>query len=453
MKVIRYAMLVALIAVAFAVSGSTNSARAQSRTFSTGFQIQNLSSSVAHVTISFYPEGSGTPLAPVSTTINPNSSTTYATLPSAVTAGFSGAAVISADQKVAAIVNVVSPDLSLSFGGAAYSGFTAGSHTASLPVIFKNYFSFNTFFNVQNVSSSPASVTVTYSNGATEGPFTIQPGSARRYDQSTNGGLPNNFFGSASVSSNQDIAATLIEVGPTTLLGYNGFTGGSTNPVFPLVNANNFGFQTGIGIQNIGGSPATVTVSYTPSAAGTACTETQTIGAHSSAAFAINAFVSSVAGENCANGATFVGSARVTANNPGGTSMPLVAIVNQLNQSTNKGGSYDAFDPASATSTVVFPLIQDRFFGYFTGFSIMNVGSAATPINCSFSGSSVHQNTASLAPGASFTAQQLNQIGNQYNGSGTCVATASGAKIVGIANQLKSSGSTDTFFVYEGTNN
>jgi len=73
---------------------------------------------------------------------------------------------------------------SLSFGGAAYSGFTAGAHTASMPVIFKNYFGFNTFFNVQNVSSSPASVTVTYSNGSTEGPFTIQPGSARRYDQS-----------------------------------------------------------------------------------------------------------------------------------------------------------------------------------------------------------------------------------------------------------------------------
>lgn len=450
MKVVRYAMLVALLAVAFAVSGHTNSARAQSRTFSTGFQIQNLSSSTANVTISFYPEGSGTPLAPVSTTITANSSKTYATLPSAVSAGFSGAAVISSDQKVAAIVNVVSPDLSLSFGGAAYSGFTAGSHTANLPVIFKNYFNFNTFFNIQNVSSTAASVTVTYSNGATEGPFTIQPGSARRYDQSANGSLPNNFFGSATVSSDQDVVATLIEVGPTTLLGYNGFTGGTTNPVFPLVNTNNFGFATGIGIQNAGASSTTVTVSYTHSAAGTDCTETQTIPAHASVAFAINAFVSTVPGENCANGATFVGSARVTGNT---ASQPLVGIVNQLNQSTNKGGSYDGFDSSSATSTVVFPLIQDRFFGYFTGFSIMNVGSVTTPIDCTFTGSGVHQTAASLAPGASFTAQQINQIANNYNGSGTCVASASGAKIVGVANQLKSSGTTDTFFVYEGTNN
>jgi len=450
MKVIRYAMMVALIAVAFAMSGAASPARAQSRTFSTGFQIQNLSTSQANVTISFYPEGSGTPLAPVSTTVTASSSKTYATLPSAVTAGFSGAAVISADQKVAAIVNVVSPDLSLSFGGAAYSGFTAGAHTASLPVVFKNYFNFNTFYNIQNVSSSAASVTVTYSNGTTEGPFTIQPGSARRYDQSTLAGLPNNFFGSATVTSNQDIVATVIEVGPTTLLGYNAFTGGSTNPVFPLVNTNNFGFQTGIGIQNTGASSTSVTVSYTPSAAGAACTETQTIPAHSSAAFAINAFVSSIAGENCANGAAFVGSAKVTGNT---ASMPLVAIVNQLNSSSNKGGSYDGFDSSSATSKVVFPLIQDRFFGYFTGFSIMNVGSVATTIDCTFSGSAVHQTSASVAPGASYTAQQQNAIANAYNGSGTCTATAAGAKIVGIANQLKSAGTTDTFFVYEGTNN
>src|SRR5439155_9116523 len=141
----------------------------QSRTFSTGFQVQNLSGTTANITISFYPEGSGTPLSPVSTTVPANGSKTYATLPSAVTAGFTGAAVISSDQKVAAIVNVVSPDLSLSFGGAAYSGFTSGSTTASVPVIFKNYFNFNTFFNVQNVSTSAASVTVIYSNGTTEG--------------------------------------------------------------------------------------------------------------------------------------------------------------------------------------------------------------------------------------------------------------------------------------------
>lgn len=454
MKLVRYVSLLALLAMfcVFAPLGAS----AQSRPFSTGFQIQNLSGTTANVSISFYPEGSGTPLAPVSTTVGANSSTTYATLPSAVSSGFSGSAVISSDQKVAAIVNVVSPDLSLSFGGAAYTGFSSGAKTVSLPLLFKAYFSFNTFFNIQNVSSTNATnVRVTYSGGGlgapvNAGPFSIPAGSAMRFDQATNANLPANFNGSAVVTSDQDVAVTVIEVGPTTMLGYNGFTAGSTDVAFPLINANNFGYTTGISLQNTGGSSTNVTVTYTPSSAGTACTETKTIPSQGTAFFAINAFRISEAGENCANGATFVGSARVTTNS---ASMPLVGIVNQLNQTTNKGGSYDAFNPANATGVVVFPLIQDRFFGYFTGISIVNVGSVATPLTCTFSGSAVTQGTASLAPGGTFTAVQLNVIANGYNGSGTCTATTAGAKIVGIANQLKSTGTTDTFFVYEGTNN
>ena len=449
-KAVRYAILVALAAMAFAVSGAA--VHAQTRTFSTGFQIQNLSTTTANVTISFYPEGSGTALPPVSTTVAGSGSKTYATLPSAVTAGFTGAAVISADQKIAAIVNVVSPDLSLSFGGAAYSGFTSGAKTVSLPVIFKGSFGFNTFFNVQNVSSTAASVSVRYSNGVTEGPFTIQPGSAKRFDQAVNAGLTAPFFGSATVTSDQDIAATVIEVGPTTVLGYNGITAGSTAPVFPLVNSNNAGYMTGIGLQNAGDVATTVTVSYTPSGSGlgTACTETQTIPAKGTKAFAIDAFRISAAGENCANGALFVGSAKVTANS---ASQPLVGIVNQLNQTTNKGGSYNAFNTSNATNTVVYPLIQDRVYGFFTGISIVNVGDVATPLTCTYSGTTYTDSTASLAPGATFTVQQVNKIGNLFNGSGTCTASAPGAKIVGIANQLKNTGTTDTFFVYEGTNN
>jgi hypothetical protein len=59
---------------------------------------------------------------------------------------------------------------------------------------------------------------------------------------------------------------------------------------------------------------------------------------------------------------------------------------------------------------------------------------------------------ATLEPGKGLSDTQINKIANNYNGSGTCTATAAGAKIVGVGQQLKSSGAADTFFVYEGIN-
>ena len=57
--------------------------------------------------------------------------------------------------------------------------------------------------------------------------------------------------------------------------------------------------------------------------------------------------------------------------------MNLVAIVNQLNPAGNKGAAYNAFNPTSGTERVVFPLVMDRNYGYFTGMNIVNVGSGS----------------------------------------------------------------------------
>jgi hypothetical protein len=194
-------------------------------------------------------------------------------------------------------------------------------------------------------------------------------------------------------------------------------------------------------------------MSYNPSAAGTACTETKTIPAGGSAFFAIEAFSTSdpnAADDTCANGATFVGSARVTANS---ASTELVGTVDQLNSAARKGGTCSGFAAADATNVVVYPLINDRNFGFFTGLSLVNVSDVTTDITCVYSGTPVTQTQASVAPGGTFTPVQVNQIANGYNGSGTCTASAAGARIVGVANQLRATGTTDTFYVYEGANN
>jgi hypothetical protein len=217
-----------------------------------------------------------------------------------------------------------------------------------------------------------------------------------------------------------------------------------------LVNSNNSGYQTGITMQNGGGSATTVTLSYTPSGPGngTACTETIPIPAGKSVTFAYSSFQGlPQAGmtTTCIAGQKFVGSAKVTANT---TSQDLVAIVNQLKSGVN-GEAYGSFDAAAATGEVVLPLIMNANGGYFTSINLQNVGGSSTTVTCTFTGSSV---TASktLAAGEGVSFLQPAQFGStKYVGSATCTASSSG-KIVAVVNELGASSSADQLLVYEG---
>jgi hypothetical protein len=416
-------------------------------TYAVGVQIKNLDNdNAADVEVNYYNESDGSLESTLPVTIPAGDSFTMATL-DGVDEGFDGSAVVSSDREIAAIANVFANGFSGM--GASYTAFSGGAESANLPLVMRGNYGFNTWFKVQNTGSAATTVTVAYDNGVSEDPVTIQPGAAKTFDQATNSNLADGFVGSAtaSASDNGSIVATVLQQGPTTLLGYDSFSdaNASTNPVMPLVNTNNYGFITGIQIQNTGTEATDVTVSYTASLAGDDCTETKSVAAGSSTTFALGAFDGSETGETCADGETFVGSASVTANS---TSQPLVAIVNQLNSGSQKGAAYGGFNPSSGTSTVVLPLIMDRNYGYFTGFSIVNVGSSATEITCSYTGSSV-TNSETVQPNEALTVVNGDGIADGYVGAATCTTSGS---IVGIVNELNSSASSDSFLVYEGTN-
>ena len=418
-------------------------------TYTVGVQIKNLDASPAeNAQIVYYNQDGSVAGTLDLPTIPANGSVTYATI-EGVGDGFDGSAVINSANQLAAIVNVCANGLCGM--GASYTAFSSGDTSANLPLIMRNNSGFNTLFNVQNVGSGPANVTVNYSNNTSES-ATIQPNAAATFDQAGNGSLGNIFIGSAVVTSDVPVVATVLEQGTSTLFGYDGFrtADASNSPVMPLVNANNSGFITGVQIQNTGNVDTNVTVSYTPSSAGAACTETKSITANGgSATFALDAFSSTNAGENCADGATFIGSARVTANSAG---QPLVAIVNQLNLGSNKGAAYGAFNPANGSSVVELPLIMDRNSGFWTGYSITNVGNKATNITCSYTNTAHVDQQNNVAPGSSFTVLNINQLGDGYIGAATCTASGGDAKIVGIVNQLQSNSNNDSLLVYEGTN-
>lgn len=424
-------------------------------TYTSGFQIQNLSSSEANVTIEFYNQDGSLAASP-SDTIAANDSNTYFPL-TAVSSGFNGSVVIKSDKEVAAIANVLGND---GAHGASYIGFSSGASDVNLPLVMKDNYGIDTWYNVQNTGGTDVTVTATYAGTSCTENATVKAYSAQTFDQSTNSCLSAGYVGAANLtSSGGSFVATVMQVTSDSsglmpgLLAYNGFTTSSTEPVMPLVSSGYYNSGTGIQIQNTGSSSTDVTVTYSPSSGfpGASCTETNTITAGNSVTFGFPSMSSGCYTDGGSGGsAAFVGSAKVTGNSANQT---LVAIVNQVTVGGSDAAAYGAFNPSDATAYVSLPLIMDRNYGIFTGFSVANVGSSATDISCTFSGTSYTVSATNVQPGEALTDVQLNKIADGYVGSALCQST--GENISAVVNQLNTGTSVaaeDGLLVSEGIN-
>lgn len=434
MKKIAVLLVFALMAISVAAVAAAPS------TYSSGFQVANMSASPAAIIVT-YVNQDGTTDATVSDTILANASTTY--FPIGANDGFNGSVVISSDQPVAAIANTLGDG---GVYGASYESFSAGAATVNLPLITKANYGYDTWFNVQN-ASAPGGADVTIDIAFDGAPtcnqtgVVIKAGAAKTFNQATESCFGSSYVGAATVTATGgDVVATVMQTGPATLLAYNGFTGGSTMPIMPLVQANNYGYSTGIQIQNTGGVDTDVTVSYVAGSAGTDCTEMQTIVGGASATFALSSSCTAL------GGASFVGAASVTINTG---SQDLVAIINQVNfDSNDKGGAYNAFDPAIASESVNFPLIMQANYGYFTGFNVYNAGAEAD-VTCAFSAGTNAPADINVTIPANGVYTAVQGGADTYVGGVVCSAT--GASLIGVANEL-GSGAGDNFFAYSGFN-
>jgi len=441
-KILSCAAALAFAAIGLTSSGASAQQAGTKFVYVSGAQLANLEADPASVTLTAYnPDGNQAGTGTY--TIPGNGALTLFPL-AEVASGFRGSLVFSSDKNIGAIANVLAEDFS---AGASYVGSSAGATEVQLPLLNKDNSGFDTWFSVQNASSSaPANVSIDYSDGTSAAAASIPANSPKVYYQMLETHSAASFAG--LVTSDQPVVAAVIQENAGIMFAYTAFTGGDTNPVFPLVNANNANYISGLQIQNAGTASTDVTVSYNPSFAGVACTETKTIAAGGSEIFALFAFNANQTSPNttCGAGATFVGSATVTTNS---TSQPLVGIGNQLLPGVN-GEAYGSFSPDDATNTVVMPLIMDRNGGYFTGFNIANVGTTATDVNCTFT-NSTYTVTGNIPAGGALTDIQKDKIADSYVGAATCTGDA-GAKIVAVVNQLGSNGAADQFLVYEGIN-
>jgi len=447
MKKFSILLVLALLATLFLVPGVS----AQSITWTSGFQVQNLSSSTANIVVKYYnQDGSQAISGGVSASIPAMGSKTY--FPIDAADGFNGSVVVEGDQPIVAIANTLGNNPQYT---AATESFAAGATEIGLPLIMRNNGGYFTWFNVQNAGSSAASVTVQYVPGSDGNSHsetaTIEPGAAKTFNQRDVSQLGAKFVGSAVVTSNQPIVATVMQVGESfkNMLGYNGFTGGSNAVSLPLIMANNGGYYTGFQVQNVGTAATDVTVTYGPGGPGSTfspANETASLDPGKSTTFLQN-------GGQWA-GQTYVGSATITT-----SGQPVVAIVNQVKQTgVAVGTAYNGFNPDNATSKVSAPLIMANNSNYYTGIQVMNVGTSATNITVDYGpntagGYAPPDETGSLAPGASKTFIQASGAwaGNKYVGSATVTASGGGS-IVMIVNQIRQPAQGDQFMTYDGFN-
>ncbi len=438
-------------------------AKAAPVSYTSTFQIINLKSSATTIHVAFL-DSTGTEVHSIDTSIAANDSITVTVANESISGSFDGSVVVSANGRIASSSNLEGVGSSGSaMAYASYVAFSTGSSSAYLPLLMKNNYQYNTFVTVQNLGTSATNLTATYSDGHTVTFNGLQPGASHKFDQSTETHSATVFSGVVSSSGSVPIGAVIAEVGPDTLFTYSSFSEGATDVVMPLINENNYGYFTSATIQNLGSVSTQVEVTYTASLAGTGCKEVRTIPAGKSTIFAQHVFTpskdaSTFVSTTCTQGATFVGTGVITANS---ASVPLAAVVNQLNSAAKKGEAYDAFGSNAGTEKVVFPLIMDRNYDFFTSWSIANLGTAAIPANaisCEVKGKDINgtsvdkilKNPSSIAPGAGWTLNHQGVIANRFVGGAICTGP-SGSQMVGTVNELQNS-SIDSLLVYEGFN-
>ena len=447
--------IVPTVLLALAALALPGAASAASITYGSSVNLATMNGQPASFAVDYYnPDG-----RLVDETIGTTPATLY---PVAPPAAFGGSAVMSSPSPLGAIINITGNGGVM---GAAYAAPAGGAATLNLPLVMKNNYNIYTWTTVQNEGSSSASVTVAYRPGACSDSATLQPGGSYTFYQTANTCLPSGFVGAASVTNaatNQPLEAVVLQVAPessyTSLEAYAAFTDAPTAPLMPSVSSNWYYSATSINVENTGGQSTSVTVTYAPSAGfpGKGCLETHTVPAGGTATFAYPQLPAGC-GTTWPSGVTdssnggFVGSGAVTANS---ANQPLATIVNTVTRNAASADSYQAINPADATSHVNMPLIMDRNYNNFTGIAVANVGAQATSITCTFWNTTYQVSQSNVAPGAALTAVQLDNIANGHVGSGTCTASGGDAKIAAIVNEARqnSPSTTDALYIYNAFN-
>ncbi len=428
--------------------------------WTSGQQIQNVGNASGTVNLTAYDQA-GSPYNCGDQALNPGESYTYlpqndcATMP----AGFEGSAVASADQPIAAIVNVAN----LSVGSAAgqYTGTdgSAVSNSIVFPLVKSNHAGRTTTFYVQNASNSTNTITANFVvNGVPyNNSYPNVPANAMVIVNPADAGVPlgTGNVGALTVTGTQPVAGSSLEHETTASVAVNLQASRAFVPndfgsdlFCPLARYQFGGLNASSGLQvmNVSGGPETINVAY-------------------NVIFPVPRTVGPIAAPNVADGASanFLQSdhlnpgelASISVSSQGGGD--LAAIVNDRADAPNpkRVTTYSCFAEANATNNISLPLVKEDFFGNSTGIQVQNVGNSATTFTLTYITNNgdtiVLSNTDPIAPGASKTFYRINEgattninitTGNasQLDGTVSGVTVTSSEPIVAMANEANYNG-------------
>ncbi len=308
----------------------------------------------------------------------------------------------------------------------------ASTHLASAQVAYGTPFA--TSITYQNVGSAAAQVQFNFYNEKSNTsvavvPDPLPPGAGTSLFVGSLTGdeaLPAGFKGSAVLSANQPIVATLVQIAQpssTTLVKNrplsNGFSSASSSVLLATVLKNTFGYNSVFSIQNADPSNAVdLTLEFIP-VSGAAINVTETNVPVGAAKYYDMGTLPGIP-------ASFNGSVRVTAVRSG-TSTPANIVGSSIEQQTVGVGTY-AFEGVTegATKVSVATALCNVFGDARTSYAVQNDGSADASVTVTYKGvlnasqQAVEQSVSrTIAPGAKSSFVACDTVPNDFTGAAT----------------------------------
>jgi alpha-tubulin suppressor-like RCC1 family protein len=331
--------------------------------YDSALYVQNTDpSNSASVTIKFYdPDGN---LNCTKTDTIPKLSSHGYWLPdeTCLPASWYGGVVITSDR---ALVAVGRPHIGNQV--MTYNGFSGGSATMYVPMLFKQMWGYDSAFYVQNTDpSNSANVTIKFYDP--DGTLnctktdTIPELSSHGYWLPSESCLPDSWYGGVVVTADRNIVAVGRPHLGSEITTYNGFAVGSTNMYAPMLFKQAFGsYDSALYVQNVGGSAATVTLKFYNASGVLACSVPDTISMGASKGYWLPSI-------SCLpNG--WIGSVKVE------SSRPVVVIARP-----HLGSSVTAYDgfPAGGTAASVPMLFKQMWGSYDSALFVENTSATNT---------------------------------------------------------------------------
>ena len=449
-KIFPIFVLAILLVVAVSVVGALPGSGWKS-----GQQVQNVGGSSAQVVLTAYDTG-GTAYACGTENVAPGASVTYLTdVDCPVPAGFLGSAVVSADQPIAAIVNVNNRGTGSAAG--QYQG-TDGADVAtsiSFPLVKNDHNGRTTTFYVQNASNSNNDISAVFSVGGVT--YNLNkpgvPANAMVIISPTDAGVPSGFgnVGSLNVTGTQPLAGSSLEHQTSAPVGQNlqaskAFTAadGATDVFCPLYRKNHTvrNQTTGAQVQNVGGAAIPVgDIVFTINAPGGPFVYNNTAAVAPGDSYTF--FAGTLAG--LPDGT--VGSATIS------SPQPVVAVVNDkgTQSGVDRVTTYACF--GSGGTSVNVPLAKEFAGGNTTGIQVQNIGGAGTQVTLEYKATNGKSLTVkskgSVAPGSSITSWGI----SNYPNAEWDVVSGTPGDMIGTVNGVVVSGSADLAVIANESSN